>query len=56
MKFMDRLLTIIITATLTSAIWIVFGGTIIEAAEGGGNAPPTPTNSSLPSEKTARTR
>lgn len=33
MKFFDRLLTIVITATLTSAVWIVFGTTIMEAAE-----------------------
>ena len=32
MKFFDRLLTIIITATLTSAFWIVFGNTIFELA------------------------
>ncbi|MEP2736700.1 MAG: hypothetical protein ABJP34_10420 [Erythrobacter sp.] len=30
MKFIDRLLTIIITATLTSAIWIIAGGSILE--------------------------
>ena len=29
MKFFDRLLTIVITATLTSAIWIVFGGPLL---------------------------
>lgn len=34
MKFFDRLLTIIITATLTSAVWIVFGSAIFELAEG----------------------
>ncbi|MEM7688422.1 MAG: peptidoglycan DD-metalloendopeptidase family protein [Pseudomonadota bacterium] len=34
MKFFDRLLTIVITATLTSAVWIVFGTAIIDAAEG----------------------
>ena len=33
MKFFDRLLTIIITATLTSAFWIVFGTAIMKAAE-----------------------
>ncbi|MCK0128543.1 hypothetical protein [Erythrobacter sp. F6033] len=32
MKFIDRLLTIIITATLTSAAWIIFGGTAFEMA------------------------
>ena len=34
MKFFDRLLTIVITATLTSAVWIVFGTTLISMAEG----------------------
>lgn len=32
MKFIDRLLTIVITATLTSAAWIVAGGSLIENA------------------------
>lgn len=34
MKFLDRLLTIVITATLTSAVWIVAGGSLIENATG----------------------
>jgi len=34
MKFVDRLLTIIVTATLTSAVWIVFGSTFLETATG----------------------
>ena len=33
MTFFDRLLTIIITATLTSAVWIVAGGSLIELTE-----------------------
>lgn len=33
MKFFDRILTIIVTATLTSAVWIVFGSTFFAAAE-----------------------
>ena len=33
MKFFDRLLTIIITATLTSAVWIIFGGSLMQMAE-----------------------
>ncbi|MEE4154321.1 MAG: M23 family metallopeptidase [Erythrobacter sp.] len=33
MKIFDRVLTIVITATLTCAIWIVFGGTWLENAE-----------------------
>lgn len=32
MRALDRLLTIIITATLTSAFWIVAGGTLIDRA------------------------
>ena len=33
MTFIDRMLTIIITATLTSAVWIVAGGSLIELAD-----------------------
>jgi len=33
MTFFDRMLTIIITATLTSAVWIVAGGSLIELAD-----------------------
>ena len=36
MNFVDRLLTIVITATLTSAIWIVAGGSLIENATADG--------------------
>ena len=32
MKIVDRILTIVITATLTSAVWIVVGGSLIENA------------------------
>ncbi|WP_369025384.1 M23 family metallopeptidase [Qipengyuania sp. RANM35] len=32
MSFADRILTIVVTATLTSAVWIVAGGTLIENA------------------------
>jgi murein DD-endopeptidase MepM/ murein hydrolase activator NlpD len=39
MKFFDRLLTIIITATLTSAVWIVFGSTLMTLAEGNPSTP-----------------
>ena len=31
---LERVLTIIVTATLTSAFWIVFGGTLMERARG----------------------
>ena len=29
MKLVDRILTIVITATLTSAVWIIVGGSIL---------------------------
>src|SRR5690242_16363687 len=32
MRALDRLLTIVVTATLTSAVWIVAGGTIMQHA------------------------
>lgn len=32
MRALDRLVTVVVTATLTSAVWIVAGGTIIERA------------------------
>ena len=32
MKFADRILTVIITATVTSMVWIVAGGSLIENA------------------------
>ena len=32
MRALDRLLTIVVTATLTSAVWIVAGGTIMQRA------------------------
>ena len=32
MNLVDRVLTIVITATITSAIWIVAGGSLIENA------------------------
>ena len=34
MNIVDRLLTIVITATITSAVWIVAGGSLIENATG----------------------
>lgn len=32
MNFVDRILTIVVTATVTSAVWIVAGGSLIEMA------------------------
>lgn len=34
LNFVDRLLTVVVTATLTSAVWIVAGGTLFESAGG----------------------
>ncbi len=45
MNFVDRLLTIVITATLTSAVWIVAGGSLIENATADGQR-----NSTRPAE------
>ena len=60
MKFADRILTIIVTATVTSMVWIVAGGSLIENAGSGSQlektspakaAPsPTPTVTASPSE------
>ncbi|QWC58027.1 peptidoglycan DD-metalloendopeptidase family protein [Erythrobacter sp. 3-20A1M] len=61
MKWADRILTIVVTATLTSAVWIVAGGSLIEMASGEGqrevtrpsDAQPSPAvqTDSLPSER-----
>ena len=62
MNFIDRILTIVITATLTSAVWIVAGGSLIELAsdqegedsirpaEAAPSPAPTPTTSEAPAE------
>lgn len=34
LNFADRMLTVVVTATLTSAVWIVAGGSLIELADG----------------------
>lgn len=34
LNFVDRMLTVVVTATLTSAVWIVAGGSLIELADG----------------------
>ncbi len=34
LDFVDRMLTVVVTATLTSAVWIVAGGSLIEMADG----------------------
>lgn len=33
LNFVDRMLTVVVTATLTSAVWIVAGGSLIELAD-----------------------
>ena len=58
MKFLDRLLTIVVTATLTSAVWIVAGGSLMENATGisqreaarPADAAPSPTPTSVTPE------
>ncbi|EDL48002.1 M23 family metallopeptidase [Erythrobacter sp. SD-21] len=49
MGFVDRLLTIVITATITSAIWIVAGGSLIENATGEGQRASTRPAEAAPS-------
>ena len=49
MNFVDRLLTIVITATITSAIWIVAGGSLIENATGEGQRETTRPAEAAPS-------
>lgn len=34
-KFIDRTLTVVVTATLTSAVWIVAGGSLLEMSDSG---------------------
>ena len=55
MGFVDRLLTIVITATITSAIWIVAGGSIIENATGDGQRNTTRPADAAPSPSPTRT-
>ena len=54
MGFVDRLLTIIITATITSAIWIVAGGSLIENATGEGQRDTTRPSEAAPSPASTR--
>lgn len=50
MGFADRLLTIVVTATLTSAAWIVFGSTYVDRI--GGTPAPAATSSASPTPRT----
>lgn len=58
LNFVDRMLTVVVTATLTSAVWIVAGGSLVEFADGDSqrsttrpaDAAPSPTSTDAPSE------
>jgi len=41
LRLLDRILTVVVTATLTSAAWIVFGGSLIEFADSRGQVAKT---------------
>lgn len=49
MPILDRILTIVVTATLTSAAWIVMGGSLIENARGDGQLATTRPAEAVPS-------
>lgn len=58
MSFADRLLTIVATATLTSAAWIVAGGTVMDRAQSrwagtAGNAAQAPAGAATPVPRAA---
>lgn len=53
MGLIDRILTIIITATLTSAVWIVAGGSLIENATGESQRDTTRPSEAAPSPSPA---
>lgn len=49
MNFVDRTLTVVVTATLTSAVWIVAGGSVIEFADSEGQRETTRPAEAAPS-------
>ena len=49
MNFIDRTLTVVVTATLTSAVWIVAGGSLIEFADSDGQRETTRPAEAAPS-------
>ena len=49
MNLVDRILTIVITATLTSAVWIVAGGSLIEMADSASQRESTRPSDAAPS-------
>lgn len=53
MGLIDRILTIIVTATLTSAVWIVAGGSLMENATGEGQRSTTRPSEAAPSPSPA---
>ena len=55
MNIVDRLLTIVVTATITSAIWIVAGGSLIENATADGQRGTTRPADAAPSPSPATT-
>jgi len=55
MNIVDRLLTIVVTATITSAIWIVAGGSLIENATADGQRDTTRPADAAPSPSPATT-
>ena len=55
MKLVDRILTIVITATLTSAVWIIVGGSLIENATSEGQRDSTRPAEAAPSPEASGT-
>ena len=55
MGLVDRILTIVITATITSAVWIVAGGSLIENATGDSQRNSTNPAEAAPSPSPTRT-
>lgn len=51
LRLLDRVLTIVVTVTLTSAFWIVFGGTLMERARGVGQVERTHPAEAAPSPR-----
>lgn len=55
MNIVDRILTIVVTATLTSAVWIVAGGSLIENADSASQIGATRPAAAAPSPSPAET-
>jgi murein DD-endopeptidase MepM/ murein hydrolase activator NlpD len=52
-KFIDRILTVVVTATLTSAVWIVAGGSLMEMSDSESQLDATRPADAAPSPKPA---